>query len=240
MSKLSSESFSSAYLAKNSLKKISVFAGHYGSGKTQIAVNYAIWLRNSQENVLLADLDIVNPYFRTADAANLLKNSDIRLISSELAGKNSENPSFPPEVAVAFDDNSYFSVLDVGGDDRGAIALGRFADKWRDAEFFFVVNTFRPLTADVDSIIEAKNEIEKSGRFKFTAVVNNSNLGDETTVSDILSSVPIVEKASAGMGLRLAFTAVNANLSDEIDKYISPIFPLTLFYKEEWAIRGSK
>ena len=124
-------------------KRISVFVGHYGSGKTNIALNYALMLKEKEEKVSIADLDIVNPYFRTQDRKEMLKNADIKLISSEFAGSNVDLPALPPDVYSLFDNKDTFGVLDVGGDDRGALALGRYTEgitKENDYDVFFVIN----------------------------------------------------------------------------------------------------
>ena len=109
-----------------SIKRVSIFAGHYGSGKTNIAVNFAYSLRKAGKAGEIADLDLVNPYFRTKDASQFLSDNDIRLISSVMAGSNVDTPALPPEVYSIVEDKSKYAVIDVGGDDRGALALGRY------------------------------------------------------------------------------------------------------------------
>ena len=143
-------------------KRITLLSGHYGSGKTNIAVNLARRLRASNENVAIADIDIVNPYFRTKDSQAELEKAGIRLISSPYAGSNVDLPALPDEVYSITDDKSVTAVVDVGGDDRGALALGR----WRDAilqegdyEMLFVINRFRPLTATPEDAVEVMREI---------------------------------------------------------------------------------
>ena len=135
-------------------KRITLFAGHYGSGKTNIAVNYALLLSEKGEKVSIADLDIVNPYFRTKDSATVLENAGIRLISSPYANTNVDTPALPPEIYALFAQKETKGVIDVGGDDRGALALGRYSDlilKENDYEFLFVINKFRYLTGDAAS-----------------------------------------------------------------------------------------
>jgi len=173
-------------------KRITVFAGHYGSGKTNIAVNYALMLSSTCEKVSIADLDIVNPYFRTKDSHKALEKAGIRLISSEYANTNVDTPALPAEVYSIFGNKTISAVIDVGGDDRGALALGRYVPyiiEENDYEMLFVINKYRFLTKDAISTIEVMREIEFAAGIKFTGIVNNSNLGEETTAETVLSSV---------------------------------------------------
>lgn len=212
-------------------KRITLLSGHYGSGKTNIAVNLARRLRASRENVAIADIDIVNPYFRTKDSQAELEKAGIRLISSPYAGSNVDLPALPDEVYAITDDQSVTAVVDVGGDDRGALALGR----WRDAilheddyEMLFVINRFRPLTATPEDAIEIMREIETASGMSFTAVVNNSNLGEETTARDVLESGAYAERVCALSGLPLKMTAVREELYPWLEGEIGNLFPLRL------------
>ncbi|MGI5902422.1 MAG: hypothetical protein ACOX7U_08115 [Desulfitobacteriia bacterium] len=210
--------------------RITVLAGHYGSGKTSIAVNYALNLKKIKQKVAIADLDIVNPYFRTKDKAQVLQDADIKLISSEYANSNLDVPAIPGEVNAIFDDLQYYAVIDVGGDDRGAYALGRYSDKLRtgDISTFLVVNMYRPLSRDVTATIEIMREIEFAGRIKFDGIINNSNLGVETSADDILNSVPYAEEISKKTQLPIVMTSVKQSLAAELENSIDNIFTLDL------------
>jgi len=143
--------------------KITIIAGHYGSGKTTVAVNYAIALKRAHESVALCDMDIVNPYFRTADHARLLAGAGVELISSPYANTNVEMPWAPVDALRVFDDPSLTSVVDLGGDDCGALAIGRYAERLQnrgDIALLMVVNPYRPLTRDLDSLCAVRREIE--------------------------------------------------------------------------------
>ena len=212
-------------------KRITLLSGHYGSGKTNIAVNLARRLRASNENVAIADIDIVNPYFRTKDSQAELEKAGIRLISSPYAGSNVDLPALPDEVYSITDDKSVTAVVDVGGDDRGALALGR----WRDAilqegdyEMLFVINCFRPLTATPEDAVEVMREIEIASGLPFTAVVNNSNLGDETTARDVLESGAYAANVCAISALPLKMTTVREELYPWLEGEIGNLFPLRL------------
>ena len=207
-------------------KRVTVFAGHYGSGKTNIAVNYALLLRRRYGEVAVADLDIVNPYFRTKDSAGVLKKHGIRLISSAYANTNVDVPALPGEAYAVLDDKRLYAVLDVGGDDRGALALGRYSDAIlaeNNYEMLFVVNKFRPLTRDAKSAAGILKEIEKAGGLPFTAIVNNSNLGEETTARDVLDSRAYADEISALTGLPVKMTAVKKELAAELTGKIDNI-----------------
>ena len=212
-------------------KRITLLSGHYGSGKTNIAVNLARRLRASNENVAIADIDIVNPYFRTKDSQAELEKAGIRVISSPYAGSNVDLPALPDEVYSITDDKSVTAVVDVGGDDRGALALGR----WRDAilqegdyEMLFVINCFRPLTATPEDAVEVMREIEIASDIPFTAVVNNSNLGDETTARDVLESGAYAANVCAISALPLKMTTVREELYPWLEGEIGNLFPLRL------------
>ena len=212
-------------------KRITLFAGHYGSGKTNIAVNYAMKIKAEGHSTVIADMDIVNPYFRTRDSKQELDEAGIRLISSEYASSNVDLPSLPQDLYNVIDDKSNYAVLDIGGDDRGAYALGRYAPgilEENNYEMFMVINKFRPLTKDVQSTLEVMDEIQTACGMKFTAIVNNSNLGEETTADDVLGSVKYAEAVAEAAGLPLEMTTVNVTLYHELKDKIENLFPLTL------------
>ena len=165
-------------------KRITLFAGNYGSGKTNIAVNWALEMKKHEDRVMLADMDIVNPYYRAKDSADDMEKAGIRVISSFFANSNVDLPALPQDIYAIVDDKSWHAIIDVGGDDRGALALGRLVPQIveeNDYEMLLVINRFRPLTRDIEGISEVVAEIETACRLPFTAIVNNSNLGAETT-----------------------------------------------------------
>ena len=193
------------------MKRVTLFAGHYGSGKTNVAVNYAMHLSDSGLPVVIADLDVVNPYFRTKDSEAELKAHGIPLISSDYAGSNVDFPALPGSLYSLFDDHSSYAVLDIGGDDRGAFALGRYRDMMLSEDnydMFLVINCFRPLTKTPELCVEIKEEIEEAAGIKFTGIVNNSNLGAETTAADVESSFDYANAVSSLTGLPIVMTTV--------------------------------
>lgn len=210
----------------NKPKRITIFAGHYGSGKTNIAVSYALYLKKNGYPVKIGDMDIVNPYFRTKDSAQELQEAGIELVSPAFANTNVDLPALPQQLyALVWNKDSY-AVLDVGGDDRGAYALGRYADfikQENDYEMIFVANFFRPLTPDAQSALEVMREIETACSMKFTAIVNNSNLGNLTTAQDVESTMQKAYELSSLSSLPILFTSATEKVAEEIkeqDKFV--------------------
>ena len=212
-------------------KRITLFAGHYGSGKTNIAVNYAHALRRDTEKVMLADLDIVNPYYRAKDSAKELEDAGIRVISSFFANSNVDLPALPQEIYGAVQTRAYHAVMDVGGDDRGALALGRYAPyilEENDYEMLFVVNFYRPLTPDAESALEVMREVESAGGIPFTGIVNNSNLAGETTPEDVKKTYFLARRLSEMSGLKIKMTCVEQGLFKALENETEDLFPLKL------------
>ena len=216
--------------------RITIFAGHYGSGKTTVAVNYAMALARTCPRVALCDMDIVNPYFRTADCARMLAGAGVDLIHSPYANTNVEFYLPPEQARRAFDDPGLTSVMDLGGDDCGAMALGRYAgllDELRgrgeDYALLMVVNACRPLTRDADSLREIKNEIEAAAHVGFTGLVNNTNLGPETTPETVAASFPLLRALRETLALPVVMTAVRADIPLAVPEDLGPRFDVLCY-----------
>lgn len=193
---------------KNS-KRICVIIGHYGSGKTNIAVNLAVKSAESGNKTNIVDLDIVNPYFRTADFKNMFEQKGISMTSSVYAVSNLDIPAITFDLnAIASDDRNV--IIDVGGDDAGAVALGQYKSIFErfkdDVEVLYVINKYRTMTSEPQQALEILREIEQISRLKATAVVNNSNLGMETDTKTILDSLDYARKTAELCGLELKYT----------------------------------
>ena len=212
-------------------KRLTLFAGHYGSGKTNIAVNYALQLAREGKKVCIADLDIVNPYFRTKDSEKDLAAAGIDLISPKFANSNVDLPALPAEAYRLVEDKSSYGVMDIGGDDRGAYALGRyvpFIQKEDNYRMIFVANKYRALTPTAADALEVMREIEAACGLKFTSLVNNSHLGNFTDVQTLLDSQDFIRELSEISGLPVYMTTVRADLYSEVSKHIPNVFPLQL------------
>ena len=211
--------------------RITIISGHYGSGKTNIAVSLAYDLKKVEEKVAIADIDIVNPYFRTKDNEQQLERAGIRLICSEYANSNVDIPALPQDMYAVTDDKELHSILDVGGDERGALALGRISPAIReenDYQMLYVVNKFRPLTKDADSAIEVMREIEAACGLKFTAIINNSNLGAETTADEVISSLDYAAEISLKTELPVLFTSVNRSVAEQLNGEIENLYVMEI------------
>ena len=212
-------------------KRITILCGHYGTGKTNVAVNMAFDLRNKFEKTAIADLDIVNPYFRTKDSEEEFNRRGIRFICSEYANSNLDIPALPQDIYSITDERDTKFILDIGGDDRGAYVLGRIAPAIKaegDYDMLMVVNMYRPLTRDAASAVEVMREIETACSINFTGIVNNSNLGAETVPEDVLKSVKYADEISAMTGLPVVLTSAENKIADELRGKIDNIFPMKL------------
>ena len=212
-------------------KRLTLFAGHYGSGKTNIAVNYALHLAAEGKKVCIADLDIVNPYFRTKDSAKVLDQAGVELISPQFANTNVDLPALPAESYRLVQDKSVYGIMDIGGDDRGAYALGRFVPSILDEDNYrmiFVANSYRPLTRTPEEALEVMREIEVACGLRFTDIVNNANLGSETTPETLLNAVPYMEELSRISGLPIFAHTAQVNVAKALDGRLSPVISLQL------------
>ena len=212
-------------------KRLTLFAGHYGSGKTNIAVNYALLLASEGKKVCIADLDIVNPYFRTKDSLPVLQKAGIDLISPQFANTNVDLPALPAESYRLVQDRSSYGIMDIGGDDRGAYALGRFVPsilEENNYRMIFVANCYRPLTRTPEDALEVMREIEEACGLKFTDIVNNANLGTETTPEMVLEALPYMEKLSALSGLPIFAHTARTEVAEALSGKLEPVIPLQL------------
>lgn len=207
--------------------KIYITVGHYGSGKTEFSVNYALYLAKTHDKVFLVDLDIVNPYFRSNDARSLLESNGITVIAPDYAGTNVDIPALPPEIMRIFNVEDAHIVVDVGGDDDGAIALGRYKQFFDTAgyEMSLVVNTRRPLSGTVEEIIEMKQNIEYASRLSVTNIIADTNISSETTKEIIEEGYKITKEAAEKLNLpvKYAVSAIDADFCEEINNKLFKI-----------------
>jgi len=212
-------------------KRLTLFAGHYGSGKTNIAVNYALKLAGEGKAVCIADLDIVNPYFRTKDSAKELEAAGVKLISPQFANSNVDLPALPAEAYRLVTDQSIYGIMDIGGDDRGAYALGRYVPSIKEEgnyRMIFVANACRPLTRTPEEALEVMREIEAACGLSFTDLINNTNLGTETTPEIVLGAADYMKRLSELSGLSVFATTAESSVAKGLDGQIENIIPLQL------------
>lgn len=214
--------------------KITVITGHYGCGKTNVSVNIALELAKKSDRVSVVDLDIVNPYFRTADFGELFGSSGVKLITPMYANSNLDIPALSFDLAGVINEAEYV-VIDVGGDPEGAAALGRYSDvlgKREDLALYYVVNKYRYLTSTPAEAVELLREIEAAGTISCSGIINNSNLGKLTNAETVAKSVDYAKKAAQAAGTSLLFTcSEEKNLAG-----IENAFPVKIYVKPIWDI----
>ena len=195
------------YLAE---KKIIIMCGHYGAGKTNLSVNFSVKLKEQTGFVYtLADLDMVNPYFRGADNIGDLREHGIDIIIPQFANTNLEVSTVPREIHSVFDIKEKRAIIDIGGDDNGAVILGVLTDKIQreNYELIYVINKYRNLTKDVGTAVNLAKAIEHKSKLKITAVINNSNVGSMTTPKEILDSLEYAREISDLLNVPLLGTS---------------------------------
>jgi len=216
------------------MKKINIVTGHYGSGKTNFSANMAIKLASDGSKVTVVDLDIVNPYFRTADFDELFGKHSVELIKPMYANTNLDIPAISFDLERIATDDGYL-IIDVGGDDDGALALGRYSEAFKpfldETEFFCVINRFRYIGDGVDECAELIGAIEASSRMTVTQLVNNSNLGRETTPENIAEGIAFAEKVSEKSGLPIYCTAC-----PDIIRVSEPVEYVHIYVKPVWEL----
>jgi len=221
--------------------KLTILAGLNGSGKTSIAVNAALFLGKQQEKhrsdgVLLADLDIVNPYFRSKDAEKALLEANVKFISSEYAGSGLEAPSLPKAIEQIFTTSGQI-IIDVGGDEAGTTVLGRYSKEILavpDRQFYLVFNPYRLLTQTIADTKDLLHGIEIVSRLPFTGIIYNPNLGSITTAEDVRRKLPLAQELAEETNLPLVITCAMRHLAPQLsdikDSFcLEPVFDSTIF-----------
>lgn len=223
-------------MEKRPVKQVTAFVGHYGSGKTEVALNFAKELKKEYDKVCIIDMDIVNPYFRTKDAQAQMEEAGIRVIASEFAGSNVDIPTLPPEVHAIFDDPSYKYVLDIGGDEDGAIVLGGFARRLSqmDYDMFCVLNQRRPMTATPQEAADYIREIEAASRLSCTGLVNNTNLSWETTPEIVAQSVAYAQETATLTGKPVVMTTATQEVAAQLEGTIENLQPIRIHIVYDW------
>lgn len=220
------------------MKRMQIITGHYGSGKTEYAVNLALSLVREKDNVVLADLDIVNPYFRSYEQTKTLEDAGVKVIVTSCGGV-ADIPALNPEVMSVFQQEKWNGVLDIGGDPIGARVLARFAHQIREDSYdlLFVLNANRPETKDVESALQYMRGIEKECLLKVTGIVNNTHLCGETTAEEIIKGAKLAHALSEATGLPVVHHAVQEKFVEAVKPSLTePILPMKIYMKKPWEI----
>ncbi len=222
----------------NEDKRVRIITGHYGSGKTEFAVNYVLKLRElTDDKIAIADMDVVNPYFRSREKKKELEEKDILVIGSSIEGTALDLPAVSAQVMTPMEDHSYQYIIDVGGDSVGSRALGRFTYLLDEGDYdmLMVVNANREQTSDVKGVLRHKMAIEATTKLKVTGFINNTHLVRETTLQDIIKGDLLLKEVSKETGIQVRYVSAMRFLTDDIKGDISgEVFPLDLMMREEW------
>ncbi|MFT9598224.1 hypothetical protein [Mesobacillus sp.] len=219
---------------------ITIVTGHFGSGKTEISVNLALEARKTNARTAVADLDIVNPYYRARDARTVLNQNGIELIAPAERLAAADLPIVPGDMSRVIYDPAYKLIVDAGGDKDGATALGRFYNDWKEMkpEVLFILNANRPYVSTLQGAVETLQKIEKASRLKVTGIINNSNVGSETTIQDVEKGLTLSKELSYTLGIPLMNTMVPQHLSAEIAgiEAESPVKVISRYLKLPWEM----
>ncbi|MCH5278856.1 MAG: hypothetical protein J1E60_03610 [Christensenellaceae bacterium] len=228
------------------MKKFIVIIGNFGSGKTELSLNLAFEYAKNQK-VTLVDLDIINPYFRSTERKAELDAAGIRLLSPTYAMLGVEIPSLPADIYSVFSDSSDIVIFDVGGDPAGAIALGqykRFFDQAKDVKVLYVINARRPFSCELDMNLDMIARIREAGRMDIDAIVNNTNLSQETSLEELIDGYNLVRDVAVETGLPVKYTVGVPSILDEfrryaednglLNDYIGEYHPIERYMHRDW------
>ncbi len=219
-------------------RRVTVICGHYGTGKTNLSINLALDCAREGEKVTLIDMDVVNPYFRSSDYADILTAAGVRVLGPNFANTNLDTPSLPAAIGDAITDGERV-IIDVGGDDAGATALGVYRARLTssDPDVIYVVNRYRSQTTAPEEAAEILGEIERAAGIKATCIANNSHLKQDTTAATVAESVPFAERVAELTGLPLRFTTVPAGV-DPLNK-VPNMYPVSVYVRAPWEKAGN-
>ncbi len=216
--------------------KIHIFLANYGSGKTEFALNYALNLKEKNYKVVIADLDVVNLYFRSRDLMALFKKADIEIISTLKGYERADSPSLSPAIIGYMQNDEYHTILDVGGDANGATVLGSLSNEIKKHKYnaFLIININRPFTRTVDEILELHSMLETKSRIKITGLINNTNLQEYSTIENIKEGEEIIREVSNKIKIPVVYNGIYEDLWNKSDGLIYEKFKIRRFMKKPW------
>lgn len=221
-------------------KRIRLITGYYGSGKTEFALNYISKLAQTSKRLALADIDIVNVFFRSRERAKELEALGIEVISSSMTQDSSDLPALSSKIVKPLRDKSYDYVMDLGGSEIGANVLGRYKPDIHpeEVDFFMVVNIFRPETGTVDDICKQMELLEEKSGLKVTGLINNTNLIHETKIEHILEGDALLKEVVEKTKVPVRYTTcmlAEVGQCEELGKRVQgELFPMHYKMRESW------
>ncbi|HBD63823.1 MAG TPA: ATP-binding protein [Clostridiales bacterium] len=219
-------------------KRLVIVIGHYGSGKTEFSVNYAVKMKEIFENVNIADLDIVNPYFRSREKRDFFEKIGIKVFDSSIKNTAVDIPALPAQLMGVILNPNEKSVLDVGGDPVGARVLARYSEQIKNVEYdmFFVINGNRPETNTAEGALKYLRMIEATSRLKVTGLINNTHMLKDTSAADVEFGHELTKKVSWETDIPIRYEAVIKETAEKIknEEILEKLFPINLYMREEW------
>ena len=216
--------------------RVSIITGHYGTGKTELSVNLALALAAEGKRVMLADLDIVNPYFRSRERRAPLEGAGIQVVSSPQACSDAGVPAPPARLLAILENRDIRGILDIGGDPVGARVLARFQPKivQEDYQLIFVLNANRPEVREAEHAIAYLRSIEAVTGLTCSGIVNNTHLCGETTPAEIRKGAALAEAVSRQTGIPILCHTAEVRFADAVSDLREPVFPITINMKKPW------
>jgi hypothetical protein len=226
------------------LPRIRIFTGPFGTGKTEVAINYALSLAGRDDLVTLIDMDVITPYFRSREMAERLEKRGVEVVAPSGITKYVHLPAVTARIWGALQRSNGLTVMDVGGDAQGARAIGQFKALLEESDYvmYLVVNPYRPFNATVEKIARALQDMEENSRLTTGALVSNPNLIAETTLEIVDEGHRLVEQASHELGLSIAFLCMEERLLEEgvEEQYAQPILTLARHFHAPWEEQFSE
>lgn len=219
-------------------KRIRIVVGHYGSGKTEFSVNYAMKLSEIKKNVALADLDVVNVYFRSREKAEMMQDKGINVLSSAFGHHaNLDLPAISSGILGILQDDTCDAILDIGGDSTGARVLARFKQiiEHKGYDMFIVINAFREETQTFEGVMRHIKELENQTGLKVTGLINNSHLLRETSLDDVNKGQELIKSVSVELNIPIKYVCAIENIARSIpSEYEGEVLPIQMYMREEW------